>query len=143
MRFFVFLFLLITVVPAAFAQDGTYGIVLPNGQTTRMSCQRCLQSFAQKPKEVRFSIKKDDNNVLWFNISDKRWFELMFQKSGDGIALDIVNKKRYDCNDTPPGNNQIRGDLQKPVYADVLRRNLKPIGDGFRVRVGVLPDELA
>lgn len=143
MRFFVFLFLLIKVVQAAFAQDDTYGIVLPNGQTTRMSCQRCLQLFAQKPKEVRFSIKKDDNNVLWFNISDKRWFELMFQKSGDGIALDIVNKKRYDCNDTPPGNNQIRGDLQKPVYADVLRRNLKPIGDGFRVRVGVLPDELA
>lgn len=124
------------------AQDANYGIIMPNNQTTRANCSRCLQLFAQKPKEVQFSVSKDENNILWFNISDKRWFEQMFQKSGDGIAVDIVNKKRYDCNDTPPGNNQIRGLLQKPVYADVLRRNLKTYGKGFRVRIGTLPEEL-
>ena len=141
-QFFSCLLLFLCLTTAGLAQDETYGIVMPNNTSTRANCQRCLQLFRQKPKEVQFSVEKDENNILWFVITDKRWFEQMFQQSGDGIALDIVNKKRYDCKATPTEAKQIRGLLQKPVYADVLRRGLKPYENSFRVRVGLLPDEL-
>ena len=142
MRLFLLFFVFCFLSTAEFLAQNTYDIVMPNGTSTKSSCQRCLQLFAQKPKEVRFSVEKDENNTLWFEITDKRWFDLMFQKDGDGIALDIVSKKRYDCEETPPGLNQIRGDLQKPVYAEALKRGLKPYNDRFRVRIGKLADDL-
>jgi outer membrane protein OmpA-like peptidoglycan-associated protein len=99
--------------------------------------------FSQKPKEVGFSIKMDKTNTLFFEINDKKWFNLLFKNAGDGIAVDIVYKDRYGCLEVIPELQQIRGELLKPVYAAALKKTLRPAKDNkFRARVGRLPDVL-
>lgn len=118
-----------------------YDIQFP-GHETEQKCQQCFQVFNQKPNEVKFSIKKDAANNLFFEVNSKDWFNKLFKNSGDGIAIDIVPKKRYDCAIDAIENTQIKGELLKPVYAIQLKKGLKPFENGqFRVNVGKIPDE--
>lgn len=97
--------------------------------------------FKQKPKEVGFSIKRE-NNQLYFVVTDKNWAINLFKKSGDGIAIDVVSKNRYDC-DKQVESSQIRGIILKPVYAKQLVRGFKPsFGDRFETFVGTIPSEI-
>ncbi|MGZ0015887.1 hypothetical protein [Yeosuana sp. AK3] len=119
--------------------QNTYDIIFP-GNDRDQKCQQCFQIFNQKPKEVKFSIKREKTN-LYFEINDKNWFNLLFKNSGDGLAVDIVLKDRYACDITTMENTQIRGFLLKPVYSQALRSGLKPSGEGlFRVYLGKVPE---
>lgn len=134
----VFLLLLVTL--KSIGQQNTYGIYFPQAdrQTT---CNYFLQAFKQKPKEVRFSIKREGSN-LFFEINDKRWFDLLFKKTGDGIAVDVIAKKRYDCSKVVQPS-QIRGTLLPPVYAMQLKKKLKKTPrNSYRVLVGKIPEKL-
>ncbi|WP_339333889.1 hypothetical protein [Croceitalea sp. MTPC9] len=83
----------------------------------------------------------DKTNTLYFQINDKKWFNQLFKNAGDGIAVDVVAKDRYGCLEVLPEQQQIRGELLKPVYASALKKTLRPAPDDkFRVRVGRLPD---
>ncbi len=122
-----------------FSQE-TFDIQFPQGERS-IVCQRCFQAFAQKPKEVGFSIKMDRTNTLYFEVNDKKWFNLLFKNAGDGIAVDVVSKDRYGCLEVLPELQQIRGELLKPVYAPELKKTLRPAENNkFRARVGRLPD---
>ena len=126
---------------SALSQE-TFDIQFPQSERNTV-CQRCFQVFSQKPKEVGFSIKMDKTNTLFFEINDKKWFNLLFKNAGDGIAVDIVYKDRYGCLEVIPELQQIRGELLKPVYAAALKKTLRPAKDNkFRARVGRLPDVL-
>jgi len=119
--------------------QNTYDINFP-GNDRDQKCQLCFQIFNQKPKEVKFSIKREKTN-LYFEINDKNWFNLLFKNAGDGLAVDIVLKDRYACDITTMENTQIRGFLLKPVYSQALRSGLKPSGEGlFRVYLGKVPE---
>ncbi|WGH75600.1 hypothetical protein P8625_00110 [Tenacibaculum tangerinum] len=119
-----------------------YGIVIPTNNNERNAkCQYFSQMFRQKPKEIRFGIKRE-GNTLFFEISDKQWFTKLFKQSGDGIAVDIVPKTRYACGEEIIPQ-QIKGLVLQPVYAKELRRNLKPFNTNFRVYVGKVPEPLA
>ncbi|SDW11325.1 hypothetical protein SAMN05444411_10192 [Lutibacter oricola] len=119
-----------------------YDIVMP-GYDRDTKCQKFKQIFKNKPKEVLFSVKADSSNDLYFHITDKKWFNELFKTSGDGIAIDIVSKDRYNCNIDEITKSQIKGDLQKPVYAAQLKRGLKPSGaNRFKVKIGKLPEAL-
>ncbi|WP_299556716.1 hypothetical protein [Seonamhaeicola sp.] len=118
--------------------QNTFDIVFPQSNRNQV-CQQCTNIFRQKPKEVKFSIEREQSN-LYFRINDKKWFNLLFKNSGDGIAIDVVLKTRYDCEETAD-RTQIKGLLLKPVYGPKLRNMLKPVGDNiYRVHVGRLPD---
>ena len=134
------LFILLFIVFKINSQQNTYGIYFPN--TDRQSkCNYFLQAFQQKPKEVSFGIKTEGEK-LFFEINDKRWFDILFKKTGDGIAIDIVSKERYDCNKMV-ANKQIRGTLLPPIYAMQLKRKLKKNANGnYRVLVGKIPVNL-
>lgn len=121
--------------------QGTYDIIFPKSNNERnQNCQTCLQVFRQKPKEVKFSIKREKNN-LYFQTNDKKWFNLLFKNSGDGLAVDVVAKNRYSCDKLSVEDSQIRGKLLKPIYAAKLKSGLKPYGEnGFRVHVGRISD---
>ncbi len=137
-RFLIVLILTISGLNNLRAQN-TYDIVFPDSNTSQV-CQQCLEIFNQKPKEVRFSIKREGNN-LYFVVNDKKWFNLLFKNAGDGIAVDIVVRDRYKCEYETINNTQIRGLLLKPSYAKKLKSGLKPTGENaYRVHVGRIPD---
>lgn len=138
-QLFIFLFAIMSFTSAV-AQN-TFDIIFPRTEAERSTkCARCSQVFAQKPKEVGFSIQMDKSNTLYFEVSDKQWFNMLFKNAGDGIAVDVVVKNRYDCSELAPEPQQIRGTLLKPVYAPVLKKTLKGTDENrYRARVGKLP----
>jgi len=105
-------------------------------------CQECFQTFNQKPYEVKFSINRENAN-LYFEVNDKNWFNQLFKNPGDGIAIDIVLKDRYDCELESVENAQIKGLLLKPVYSKELKSGLKTDSENiYSVLVGKIPEGL-
>ena len=118
-----------------------YTIVFP-GNDRDVVCQQCTQTFAQKPKEVQFSVVRENDN-LYFQVNDKAWFNQLFKNPTDGIAVDVVSKERYGCLEIRLGNPQIKGELLKPIYTTNLKNGLKPYANQlFRVFVGKIPNTL-
>lgn len=124
--------------------QNTYDIVFPKTENERnQKCQQCFQLFNKKPKEVKFSVKREGTN-LYFYINDKNWFNQLFKNSGDGLAVDVVDKDRYSCELEPKKKSQIKGLLLKPIYGSKLRSGLKPNGQNkYRVHVGRISETLA
>jgi hypothetical protein len=121
--------------------QNTYNIIFSQDRKQDERCAYFNSYFKQKPKEVGFSIKRE-NNKLYFVVSDKNWAINLFKKSGDGIAIDVVSKNRYDC-DKDIEIRQIKGTLLKPVYAKQLVRAFKQMkGNVFKVFVGTIPENL-
>ena len=132
--------LLLVMSFSALAQH-KYDIVFPNGIEKTQRCGYFSQMFKQKPKEIKFGIKREGGK-LYFEINNKKWFTQLFKNAGDGISVDIVPKTRYACNEEVV-SSQIRGLLLKPIYAKHLRRTLKPFRKKiFRVYVGEIPKPL-
>jgi pyruvoyl-dependent arginine decarboxylase (PvlArgDC) len=137
-KFLLLTSFLLFFVKITYSQN-TYDIVF-SGNDRDQNCQTCFQAFNQKPKEVKFSIKRENNN-LYFEVNDKNWFNSLFKNAGDGIAVDIVLKDKYNCKLAEIDKSQIRGFLLKPVYASQLKSGLKPKGDNtFRTYVGKIPE---
>lgn len=111
------------------------------GNEREQVCQKFNQSFYNRPKETRFSIVRV-NQSLFFETNDKNWFNSLFPSNNDGVAIDVVSKSRYNCDYETIEDNQIRGDLQAPVYASKLKSGLRKAGDKYRVLVGRIPSGL-
>lgn len=134
------IFGLITFSNSIFSQNH-YDIIFPNNAERNQKCQYYLSAFKQKPKEVKFGIKRE-NNKLYFEINNKKWLTQLIKSSGDGIAVDIVSKTIYSCEEEY-FSSQIKGMLLKPVYAKELLRGLKPTSNNrFRTLVGTIPEGL-
>lgn len=127
------------IMSSVIGAQQNYGILFPTDVQRSQKCRYFNQVFQQKPKEVRFGVK-EANGQLFFEINDKRWFDQLFKKSGDGMAIDVVPKSRYACEVFQVKKQQIRGTLLKPVFAKHLRKGLRPTKNKlYRVRVGTLP----
>ena len=139
-KYFTLKLVLLLFLNLSFSQS-TYDIILA-GNDKEQQCQSCYKAFNRKPEDVTFLIKRDGRN-LFFEINDKWWFDSLFQNSGDGIAIDIVLKDRYNCGIPNIPDDQIRGFLTKPIYADALKRGLR-IKDNnkYQVHIGKIPDKL-
>lgn len=137
------LLLVLAIIPSSktWSQD-LHGIVINNIDRDQ-KCKKCIQAFAQKPKEVKFSINRVGYD-LYFEINDKKWFDLVFKGEDDGLAIDVVLKDRYECGAERLPRSQIRGLLLKPIYSSKLKASLKEEGDGlYKVKVGEIPKGLA
>ncbi len=136
-RFILFWLLLTTMVDA----QNTYDIIFSSPNHDQV-CKPCLDAFMRKPKETQFSVKRDGAN-LFFEINDKEWLKRLIQHPDDGIAIDVVSKDRYRCNETLE-EKQIKGVLLKPLYGNRVTDALKPHGTNlFRLLVGRLtPDQM-
>ena len=104
-------------------------------------CQDCLNLINDKPKEIQFGIQRDEFDNLYFVVTRKEWFDMMIKKSGDGIAIDIISKDRYDCSkDKIENKSPIKGDLQKPLYKKELEHNMLPSKYGeVTIKMGEVP----
>ena len=121
--------------------QNTYDIVFP-GKDESEKCKTCFQIFNQKPEEVEFSIVREDSN-LYFQVNDIDWFNRLFNNSGDGLAVDIIEKDKYDCKIESIPIKEIRGFLLKPMYTNALRKNLDLNSNNiYQVNLGKIPKEL-
>ncbi|MBP0902727.1 hypothetical protein ACFSKN_06885 [Mariniflexile gromovii] len=121
--------------------QNTFDIVF-NASDRDEKCKECIQAFRQKPKEVRYSIVRENDN-LYFEVNDKNWFYTVFKNPDDGMAIDVVLKNRYNCNIATINKNQIKGQLLKPIYSEGLKSGLEPREQNkFRVKVGKIPSGL-
>ena len=119
--------------------QNTYDIIFP-GKGSNQQCQECLKVFSQKPKEVKFSIIRENAN-LYFEVNDKNWFNLLFKNAGDGVAIEIVLKSRYACELETVAKTQLRGFLLKPVYSKELKQGLSSNAENrYRSYVGEVPE---
>lgn len=137
LRFILFWLLLTTVVDA----QNTYDIIFSSPNHDQV-CKPCLDAFMRKPKETQFSVKREGAN-LFLEINDKEWLKRLIQHPEDGIAIDVVSKDRYRCNEALE-EKQIKGVLLKPLYGNRVTDALKPHGsNSFRLLVGKLtPDQM-
>ncbi|WP_415223771.1 hypothetical protein [Psychroserpens sp.] len=105
-------------------------------------CQKFNQAFSNRPKEIKFGIKRV-NASLFFETNDEDWFNSLFVDAYDGIAIDIVAKDRYACNVEHIESVQIKGLLLPPVYSKRLKGGLKKSDITlYRVLVGRIPAHL-
>ena len=140
MKLFVFLSFLF-LFNNVFGQQ-FYNIKLP-GRNNGKKCEKCLGIIKNMPKEIQYSIQRADNDNLYFVVSRKDWFDLLLKKSGDGIAVDIICKDRYNCSNVKLDKKQyIRGDLQPPVYLKDLKQNMLVSQNGeVVIKIGTVPDK--
>lgn len=120
--------------------QNTYDIDFPSAKS--LKCRKFTKLFAQKPEEVKFSIKRAGKK-LYFEINDSRWFNELFENPYDGLAIDVVSKNRYDCAVNEIPNDQIRGTLLAPVYFYALKNGLRATSNGrLQLYVGDVPENL-
>jgi hypothetical protein len=124
------------------AQDDYFGIKHP-GDNSHKKCTKCLETFNSIPKEILFNVIVDNFNDIYFVINDKEWYDKIIRSKNDGLAADIVQKKRYSC-DIKKVDHAVpsRGKLLKPLYKSDLKHNMEvsPKGD-IRIKIGSLPSE--
>ncbi|MEO9572191.1 MAG: hypothetical protein ABJH82_00520 [Polaribacter sp.] len=119
--------------------QSAYDIIFTQNQN--QNCSYFTNYFNSTPKEISYSIRREGNK-LYFQVTDKAWAIKLFKKSGDGIAIDVVSKSRYTC-DEELEKVQIKGTILKPVYAQKLIRGFRPhLKDRYRTYVGSVPEEL-
>jgi hypothetical protein len=135
LTFLICLFLTLTL----HSQNPTYGIDTsyePNAQ----QCVGFVNALRSRPKEVKFSIKRKGNK-LFLSCTDEKFLKNLLKGNEDGIAVDVVSKKRYAC-ETTPEKVQIRGVLLKPVYGNQIFRKYNEKERMFLSPVGVVPTAL-
>ncbi|MDG5490465.1 hypothetical protein [Psychroserpens sp. SPM9] len=138
-KYLLSLLLAFTFLNVTEAQN-LYGIDFTNYDSER--CQKFNQAFYNRPKEVKFGIKRDNAN-LYFETNDKDWFNSLFVNAYDGVAIDIVAKDRYACDVSQIEPVQIKGKLLPPVFSKRLKSGLKKSGNTlYRVLVGRIPANL-
>jgi hypothetical protein len=138
------LLLICAIIPAlCFAQKETYDIKNPSPEFAK-NCQRCLQVMNSKPAEVHVAVMRDESNSLYFYLTNPAWFDKFFQKSGDGVTVDIVSRKQYSCyrsSSRPTWSG--KGTLLKPVYLKDLKKNQFLNADNHLVvKIGEVPENL-
>jgi outer membrane protein OmpA-like peptidoglycan-associated protein len=141
MKKITFLFLIFFSYLSNLEAQNTFDIVYSQNPSKDNSCGYFNNYFKNTPKEIGYSIKREGDK-LYFHVTDKAWAIQLFKKSGDGVAIDVVSKSRYDCGKVVD-ESRIRGTVLKPIYAQQLVRGLKPVlGERFKTYVGTVPENL-
>ena len=141
MKNITFLILISFFCYSALEAQNSFDVIYSQNPSKDSKCGYFNNYFKNTPKEIGYSIKRVGDK-LYFQVTDKEWAIQLFKKSGDGIAIDVVSKSRYDCSKIVD-ESRIRGTILKPVYAQQLVRGFKPIiGEIFRTFVGTIPENL-
>lgn len=120
--------------------QGTWDIIAP-GPVLADACGECQRVLQAKPKEVQLGLYTDENNDIWFVITDAAWLDKLFTGPNDGLAVDVIPSSYYDCAKGPPANTSFhKGALLKPVYRSEIRAHthVTPTGSAM-VKAGHLP----
>lgn len=99
-------------------------------------CNKCVETLSLMPQGVFYSLHRD-GNIIVFIMNDLDWFKKIFKNNNDGLAVDIIQRKQFECgrdNDFKT-NNYNRGVLTKPF----LLRQMKKLPTRIRGTEVVIP----
>lgn len=148
MKLFTFLLLILLSLTSSAQEpkvpENAYGIKNPTGQDAK-HCSNCQTILQTMPRDVKFGFMVREG-VLFFVMTDVRWFDKLFTKSSDGIAVDIISKEQYSCKLKKPSaaNSYIyKGYLMKPLFLKEMKNNTlhTETGEVF-INMGALPKHL-
>jgi hypothetical protein len=105
------------------------------------ACGEFYGTLNAMPFDVRFSTFIRGDSVLLTH-SDADWFWKLVPDKNDGIAVDLVFREQYACDNIQRMVNSgtHRGFLLPPLYRDNIRRNLLRVAPGYiAVYAGKVP----
>jgi len=115
--------------------------VAPNA--VEKKCGECLSVINNLPPEVTYGFYLEGRKIF-FMITDKRYFDLLFKKGLDGIVVDLIKKDQFPCDaENRLANSSINmGKLLKPSYYKDFKKNIV-VGDNgaVAVKVALLPEK--
>ncbi len=117
-----------------------YDLRSPGNETIK-KCGDLLHTLGLIPNEARFSTFIKGDSVLLTH-SDADWFWKLFPGKNDGIALDILYKGQYACDNIQrlASSFSHTGFLLPPLYRDDIQKRLIPVKKGYvAVMVGRIP----
>lgn len=123
--------------------QNNHGIKEPNQASISQKCGECLSVMQNLPPEVSFGFYLEGRKI-YFMMTDKHYFDLLFKKGMDGIAVDVITKSQFPCG----GENQLAnstinmGKLLRPVYFKDFKKDILVGENGqIGVLVGQLPEK--
>lgn len=105
------------------------------------ACGEFFSTLNTMPYDARFSTFIRGDSVLLTH-SDENWFWKLVPDKSDGLAIDLVYRGQYACDNvqriTQSGTH--RGFLLPPLYRDDIKRNLLRVAPGYvAVYAGKIP----
>lgn len=106
-------------------------------------CVSCINRIKGLPKEVEYGTFVDDSDNIFFYISHKDFFEKIFKRNNEGIAIDLVTKSQFNCDKINiQSNKTIRGHLLRKVYKRELLHLKTTLQSGAELfPLGKVPDK--
>jgi muramoyltetrapeptide carboxypeptidase LdcA involved in peptidoglycan recycling len=123
--------------------ENLYGIKNPLKEYDKR-CQKCRTILQTMPDDVKYGTFAQDG-YIYFVITDPKWYDKFFEKSGDGIAIDIIDKNWYVCGKKNKLANSwaYHGYLMKPMYQKEMNANLFQLENGsLMVKYAPVPEGL-
>jgi len=130
---FVLFFTTISFAQEFKVPDNLYGIKNPLKDYDKR-CSKCKTVLKSMPNDVKYGTFAQDGNI-YFIITDPNWYSQLFEKSGDGFAIDIISKSQYVCGKKNNIANSwaYRGKLMKPMYRKEMDNNCFELDNGALV----------
>src|SRR6185295_10867743 len=72
-----------------------YGLV--DGRNNGLYCENCRNIIESRPPEVLFGISISETGDIYFSMTNKEWFNKIFESGSSGITVDLVASDRYNC----------------------------------------------
>jgi ribosomal protein S20 len=124
--------------------ENIYGIKNPIPEGGK-PCTGCLTILESMPADVKFGIQLDGDDI-YFIMSDIRYFDKLFSKSSDGIAVDIISREQFSCKlktNRVAKSWAYMGFLLEPVYLKEMKKTalVSETGEIF-IKMGVIPPHL-
>jgi hypothetical protein len=140
-QFLTVLFISLSTI-TVLAQE-TFDIKETNLSSVAKKCGECLSVLQNLPPEVSYGFSLE-GKMIYFMMSDKRYFDMLFKKGMDGVAVDIVTKSQFPCGrENQLANSSINmGKLLQPVYFKDFKKNARTGENGqVAILVGQLPEK--
>jgi hypothetical protein len=98
----------------------------------------------EKPVEVQFGISVDENNDVYFSMTNKEWFNKIIKNDNYGISVDIVSKENFNCGQSKNEFTKLPfGTILAPKYKkELIKQNTSTNENEFTIKIGKLPFNL-
>ena len=143
MKYSIFLFLLFGGAFSFVNAQNNYDIKETTASNLQQKCEECLSVIGNLPPEVTYGFLLDDRDI-YFVMTDKRYFDLLFKKPMDGIAVDVVTKSQFPCGaeNSFTQSTFSLGKLLKPAYYKDFKKDIIVDKSGqVAFKVAVLPEK--
>lgn len=113
------------------------------GQNIESKCGDYLTLYNRIPIELRYSVQVVDGNI-YVALPGSRYFEALFDKNSDGIAIDILRREQFKCYDRNSFARSWanRGKLLRPMYKEeILLNSFKTETGHLLINYGKVPNK--